>query len=884
MSTKGLKEEIDDVPSVDPVVSETVNSALEQLQLDDPEENATSNAFANKVSQDSQFANGPPSQMFPHPQMMGGMGFMPYSQMMQVPHNPCPFFPPPDFNDPTAPLSSSPLNAGGPPMLFKNDSLPFQMLSSGAAVATQGGQNLNPLINDNSMKVLPIASADPLWTHSNVPGSASVAIEETTATLQESLPSKGRESNNKASSFRRQTFHALSPTDLINAANNVTLSKDFQSDMQNFSKAKKPSVGANNTAKTRTQSISFDNTPSSTSFIPPTNSVSEKLSDFKIEETSKEDLINKTAPAKKESPTTYGAAYPYGGPLLQPNPIMPGHPHNISSPIYGIRSPFPNSYEMGAQFQPFSPILNPTSHSLNANSPIPLTQSPIHLAPVLNPSSNSVAFSDMKNDGGKPTTDNDKAGPNVRMDSINPNLGPSMQPFHILPPQQNTPPPPWLYGTPPPFNAMVPPHLLAQNHMPLMNSANNKHHGRNNNSMSSHNDNDNIGNSNYNNKDTGRSNVGKMKNMKNSYHGYYNNNNNNNNNNSNATNSNSAEKQRKIEESSRFADAVLDQYIGSIHSLCKDQHGCRFLQKQLDILGSKAADAIFEETKDYTVELMTDSFGNYLIQKLLEEVTTEQRIVLTKISSPHFVEISLNPHGTRALQKLIECIKTDEEAQIVVDSLRPYTVQLSKDLNGNHVIQKCLQRLKPENFQFIFDAISDSCIDIATHRHGCCVLQRCLDHGTTEQCDNLCDKLLALVDKLTLDPFGNYVVQYIITKEAEKNKYDYTHKIVHLLKPRAIELSIHKFGSNVIEKILKTAIVSEPMILEILNNGGETGIQSLLNDSYGNYVLQTALDISHKQNDYLYKRLSEIVAPLLVGPIRNTPHGKRIIGMLHLDS
>ncbi|CAD6627055.1 SX2_G0038420.mRNA.1.CDS.1 [Saccharomyces cerevisiae] len=718
MSTKGLKEEIDDVPSVDPVVSETVNSALEQLQLDDPEENATSNAFANKVSQDSQFANGPPSQMFPHPQMMGGMGFMPYSQMMQVPHNPCPFFPPPDFNDPTAPLSSSPLNAGGPPMLFKNDSLPFQMLSSGAAVATQGGQNLNPLINDNSMKVLPIASADPLWTHSNVPGSASVAIEETTATLQESLPSKGRESNNKASSFRRQTFHALSPTDLINAANNVTLSKDFQSDMQNFSKAKKPSVGANNTAKTRTQSISFDNTPSSTSFIPPTNSVSEKLSDFKIEETSKEDLINKTAPAKKESPTTYGAAYPYGGPLLQPNPIMPGHPHNISSPIYGIRSPFPNSYEMGAQFQPFSPILNPTSHSLNANSPIPLTQSPIHLAP----------------------------------------------------------------------------------------------------------------------------------------------------------------------ESSRFADAVLDQYIGSIHSLCKDQHGCRFLQKQLDILGSKAADAIFEETKDYTVELMTDSFGNYLIQKLLEEVTTEQRIVLTKISSPHFVEISLNPHGTRALQKLIECIKTDEEAQIVVDSLRPYTVQLSKDLNGNHVIQKCLQRLKPENFQFIFDAISDSCIDIATHRHGCCVLQRCLDHGTTEQCDNLCDKLLALVDKLTLDPFGNYVVQYIITKEAEKNKYDYTHKIVHLLKPRAIELSIHKFGSNVIEKILKTAIVSEPMILEILNNGGETGIQSLLNDSYGNYVLQTALDISHKQNDYLYKRLSEIVAPLLVGPIRNTPHGKRIIGMLHLDS
>ena len=318
-------------------------------------------------------------------------------------------------------LNTSPLNTGAPPMLFNSDSHPFQMLSSNAAAAAE--PTPNSLANDSSMKMLPTASADPLWIPSNVPGSASVAIEETSATLQESLPSKDGES--KSSSFRRQTFHALSPTDLVNAANNVTLSKNFQTNMQSFSKAKKPSVGANNTAKTRTQSISFDNTPSSTSFISSTNNVSDKLSDFKIEETSKEDLIGKVTSGKKDSsPTTYAAAYPYGGPLLQPNPIMPGHPHNISSPMYGIRSPFPNSYEMGAQFQPFSPILNPANHPLNSNSPIPLTHSPIHLGPVLNPNSQSVAFLDVKDNNGKTGTDNDKMGPNVRMDPMNPNLGP----------------------------------------------------------------------------------------------------------------------------------------------------------------------------------------------------------------------------------------------------------------------------------------------------------------------------------------------------------------------------------------------------------------------------------------------------------------------------
>lgn len=81
--------------------------------------------------------------------------------------------------------------------------------------------------------------------------------------------------------------------------------------------------------------------------------------------------------------------------------------------------------------------------------------------------------------------------------------------------------------------------------------------------------------------------------------------------------------------------------------------------------------------------------------------------------------------------------------------------------------------------------------------------------------------MLSNVDKLTLDQFGSYVVQYIINKETEKKLYDNTYKIVHLLKPKITELSLNKLDSNVIEKILRTPIVSETMIMELLNNGGE---------------------------------------------------------------
>jgi len=40
-----------------------------------------------------------------------------------------------------------------------------------------------------------------------------------------------------------------------------------------------------------------------------------------------------------------------------------------------------------------------------------------------------------------------------------------------------------------------------------------------------------------------------------------------------------------------------------------------------------------------------------------------------------------------------------------------------------------LQRLSASENQFVYDAAEAHCVEIATHRHGCCVLQRCVDHA-----------------------------------------------------------------------------------------------------------------------------------------------------------
>lgn len=329
---------------------------------------------------------------------------------------------------------------------------------------------------------------------------------------------------------------------------------------------------------------------------------------------------------------------------------------------------------------------------------------------------------------------------------------------------------------------------------------------------------------------------------------------------------------RKGDDALKYANAKLESFVGEIYSLCKDQHGCRFLQRQLDLgreQGSTdvASTMIFNEIYLKIVELMVDPFGNYLIQKLFENVSVDQRIILVKNAAPEFIRIALDPHGTRALQKLVECISTEEESRYVVELLSPHIVSLSRDLNGNHVVQKCLQKLKAEDNQFIFDTASSHCNEIATHRHGCCVLQRCLDHGNASQRKQLLFEVAENATNLSLDPFGNYVVQYVLSRGDE----DSIKVILDHIKCNIVSLSLHKFGSNVIEKSLRINKLTDTLVVELLAN--KHRFEELLNDAYGNYVLQTSLDVANK--DHLAK-LSLALQPLLPS-IKNTPHGRRIM-------
>ena len=330
---------------------------------------------------------------------------------------------------------------------------------------------------------------------------------------------------------------------------------------------------------------------------------------------------------------------------------------------------------------------------------------------------------------------------------------------------------------------------------------------------------------------------------------------------------NRANSQRKIQADEYFNNTAVPDVAGQIYVLCKDQHGCRFLQRKLEERDEQDLQIIFEEVKDHFTELMVDPFGNYLCQRLLEYANDQQRTALVENAVPAMTQIALNQHGTRALQRMIEFINTPEQTELIIRALRFDVVQLIQDLNGNHVIQKCLNHLSAHDAQFIFDAVGNHCVIVGTHRHGCCVLQRCVDHASGHQKGQLIEHIVDNAFSLVQDPFGNYVVQYIL----DLSEPAFTEPLCRSFKNNVALLSKQKFSSNVIEKCLRCASPeTRRLLIQEINN--PTELERLLRDSFANYVVQTAMDFADEETKSL---MFDNVRPILPA-IRHTPYGRRI--------
>ncbi|XP_027907785.1 pumilio homolog 12-like [Vigna unguiculata] len=280
---------------------------------------------------------------------------------------------------------------------------------------------------------------------------------------------------------------------------------------------------------------------------------------------------------------------------------------------------------------------------------------------------------------------------------------------------------------------------------------------------------------------------------------------------------------------------------------------------------------ILNQLKDHLCDLMMDQHCVLSILAIFQASTVHHitRILDLVIQNQHKLkEVCMHNHGSLVIQKLLEHLKTPEQISAAVFAVKKITVRLTKSINGGHVLHHCFKLFSPALTTFIIDEVAENCVEIATDKSGCSILQKCLHHAKDNNMKRLIEEIVSHASLLTEHPFGNYAVQHVVKMKIPRVNAE----IMLQLQGRYAQLSMNKHASNVVEHLLEFSEEKDAanIIQELMYT---QNFLRIMQDPYGNYVVQRALQ---NCKGGVYKMLSAIV--LLNYPHLHThPYGKRVL-------
>ncbi|KAM3237433.1 pumilio 15 [Capsicum chacoense] len=313
---------------------------------------------------------------------------------------------------------------------------------------------------------------------------------------------------------------------------------------------------------------------------------------------------------------------------------------------------------------------------------------------------------------------------------------------------------------------------------------------------------------------------------------------------------------------------------GKMVALAKDQQGSKMLQAKLEKGNKEEIEGMLNELIDSVGDLMKNQSGSYVIQKLFVLCNEEQRTSVIQAitrNTHQFIGICFSQHGARAMQKLLDNLSTPQQRSLILSAITPVAVALANDQSGQHVIQYCVKTFSIEYTRHLLNEIANNCFAIATQKSGCCVLQSCVESSRGELRDRLIAEILTNAVQLSEDQYGNYVVQHLVGLKLPR----VTETLLDRLQGNFVTLSCNKYASNVVEKIILESGEEHctRIISELLRSSSAS---MLLVDPYGNFVIQTALQIS---KGHVFNALYNLIY-VNSASMQSNLYGKKILDRL----
>ncbi|XP_030537845.2 pumilio homolog 12-like [Rhodamnia argentea] len=264
---------------------------------------------------------------------------------------------------------------------------------------------------------------------------------------------------------------------------------------------------------------------------------------------------------------------------------------------------------------------------------------------------------------------------------------------------------------------------------------------------------------------------------------------------------------------------------------------------------------LFNQVINSIGDFMVHQTWNHVIQSLVEVCDEVQRTkILEKVTlqEHRLVKICLDPYGIHAVKKLLDHVTTPYQMKLVVSALLPGVVSLA--LEKNSVIEHCLRNFPHEYTESLLVELAKNCYHIATNQTGCCTLQACIHYSDRASRECLLVELPSYSLQLAQDPYGNYVVQTLLSLM----RPGVTNKVIEVLRGSFLPLSTNKYASHVVERCIKTIgeVQSRQVALELTTS---PSCPKLFTDEFGNFVTKTLLEEAHQSWGRIFNYLEKMI-------------------------
>ncbi|ELA41098.1 uncharacterized protein VICG_01891 [Vittaforma corneae ATCC 50505] len=204
------------------------------------------------------------------------------------------------------------------------------------------------------------------------------------------------------------------------------------------------------------------------------------------------------------------------------------------------------------------------------------------------------------------------------------------------------------------------------------------------------------------------------------------------------------------------------------------------------------------------------------------------------------ITVCKDQEGSRYIQGLMDTWNADQ-ISLFFDRIVDSSFELSMNLFGNYVIQKIIPLLNESQIFSLILQFFGHIYELSLHVYGCRVVQKLIDN--LRDVKSVVAELESHIPELIESPNGNHVIQRCIDKDIDKRF------LLKEFEKNGVGLAQQRYGCRVLQRLFEVCSEEETwsIYLQIIKN-----IDILINDKYGNYVIQHFIESSNKHKDQIF--------------------------------